>query len=344
MAQRTVVLISSYLEPEHVERIAATPGVEVINEPELLPKPLYQGDHHFGAASFRRSPEDERRWREYLSRAEVMFDFDYTNSGRLLQLAPHLKWVQGTSAGIGEALVRWKYLDSAVVFTTAGGVHGTPLAEFCLWAMLSFAKDAFRMARDQAAHRWERYCGRELRGTTVGIVGLGRIGREVARSCRALGMRVVATKRTVSVSSDPDADEMVPLSDLPSLLRAVDTLILSTPRTPQTVGLIGEREIRTLQRGTLLINIARGAVVDEAAMIEALRDGHLRGAALDVFSKEPLPPTSPLWDMPNVIVSPHSASTVDTENRKLTDLFCENLRRYLRGDPLLNVFDRERFY
>ena len=344
MAQGTVVLISSYLEPEHVERIAATPGVEVINEPELLPKPLYQGDHHFGAASFRRSPEDERRWREYLSRAEVMFDFDYTNSGRLLQLAPHLKWVQGTSAGIGEALARWKYLDSAVVFTTAGGVHGTPLAEFCLWAMLSFAKDAFRMARDQAAHRWERYCGRELRGTTVGIVGLGRIGREVARSCRALGMRVVATKRTVSVSSDPDADEMVPLSDLPTLLRAVDTLILSTPRTPQTVGLIGEREIRTLQRGTLLINIARGAVVDEAAMIEALRDGHLRGAALDVFSKEPLPPTSPLWDMPNVIVSPHSASTVDTENRKLTDLFCENLRRYLRGDLLLNVFDRERFY
>ena len=110
------------------------------------------------------------------------------------------------------------------------------------------------------------------------------------------------------------------------------------------MGLIGEREIRTLSPGALLINVARGAVVDESAMIEALRDGHLCGAALDVFAKEPLPPDSPLWDMPNVIISPHSASTVDTENAKLTDLFCDNLGRYLRGDPLLNVFDRERFY
>ncbi|HXQ30044.1 MAG TPA: D-2-hydroxyacid dehydrogenase, partial [Gemmatimonadales bacterium] len=198
--------------------------------------------------------------------------------------------------------------------------------------------------RDQAAHHWERYCGRQLRGTTVGIVGLGRIGREVARSCRALGMRVVATKRTVSSELDPDVDQMVPVSELPTLLRAADTLILCTPRTSQTVGLIGEREIRTLKRGALLINIARGAVVDEAAMIAALRDGHLCGAVLDVFAKEPLPSTSPLWDMPNVIVSSHSASTADTENAKLTDLFCDNLGRYLRGEPLLNVFDRERFY
>jgi phosphoglycerate dehydrogenase-like enzyme len=344
MTQETAVLIASYLEPEHVERIAAIPGIDVIYEPALLPPPLYQADHHFGAAAFRRSPEDERRWRGYLSRAEVMFDFDHTHPGELLQLAPRLKWVQATSAGIGEALARWGYLDSAVVFTTAGGVHGTPLAEFCLWAMLAFAKDAFRMAREKSVRHWERYCGRQLRGTTVGIVGLGRIGREIARSCRALGMRVIATKRTAPPEPDPDVDEMVPISELPTLLRAVDTLILSTPRTPETVGLIGEREIRTLPRGALLINVARGAVVDEPAMIAALRDGHLRGAALDVFAKEPLPPDSPLWDMPNVIVSPHSASTVDTENAKLTDLFCENLGRYLRGDPLLNVFDRERFY
>ena len=177
MTQPTVVLIASYLEPEHVARIAATSGVEVIYEPALLPKPLYQADHHFGAAAFRRTPDEERRWRGYLERAEVLFDFDHTNMERLLQLAPNLKWVQGTSAGIGDALARWKYLDSPVVFTTAGGVHATPLAEFCLWAMLAFAKDGFRMARDQAAHHWERYCGRQLRGTTVGVVGLGRIGR-----------------------------------------------------------------------------------------------------------------------------------------------------------------------
>jgi glyoxylate/hydroxypyruvate reductase len=154
----------------------------------------------------------------------------------------------------------------------------------------------------------------------------------------------MATKRTVSSGPDPDVDQLVTLGELPTLLRAADTLVLCTPRTSETVGLIGAREIRTLKRGALLINIARGAVVDEAAMIEALRDGHLGGAALDVFAKEPLPDSSPLWDMPNVIVSPHSASTVDTENERLTELFCDNLGRYRRGEPLLNVFDRERFY
>jgi len=336
------VLIASYLEPECVERIAATPGVEVIYEPALLPRPRYQADHH--GAPLRRTPEDERRWRSYLARADVLFDFDHTNMERLLDLAPRLRWLQATSAGIGQTLLRAGLIRSDVVFTTASGVHATPLAEFCLWAMLAFAKDAPRLARDQAARRWERYCGREVRGTTAGIIGFGNVGRGVARACRAVGVRVIATDRVIPPDVDGDADELVPISEMQTVLRNADTVVVCVPHTPETEGLIGEREFRGMKRGALFINIARGAVVNEPALIAALRDGHLGGAALDVFATEPLPADSPLWEMPNVIVSPHSASTADTENAKLTDLFCENLRRYLRGDPLVNVFDRTRLY
>ena len=178
------------------------------------------------------------------------------------------------------------------------------------------------------------------------------------------GDAVVGTRRTVSSaiggqnpaggSSGPQTadrdsaeglvDALVPLSDLPALLGQADFLVLALPQTPETEGLIGKREIDAMKPGAVVINVARGAVVDEPAMIAALQAGRLGGVALDVFAKEPLPAGNPLWDMPNVLVSPHSASTVDSENAHLTDLFCENLRRYLRGDPLLNVFDRERLY
>jgi glyoxylate/hydroxypyruvate reductase len=343
-ADPVVVLVASYLEPEHAARIAAIPGARVIYEPNLLPRPRYVADHD--GAPLERSPADERRWRGHLAEAEVMFDFDHAHLHDLPAVAPRLRWVQATSAGIGQMLLRTGLIRSPLVFTTASGIHATPLAEFVVLALLAFAKDLPRLVRDQSAHRWERYCGRELRGSTVGIVGLGRVGREVARSCGALGMRVMATRRT---AHEPAAhvdgvDLLVPPGQLSALLQEVDALVLACPHTPDTEGLIGERELRSMKRGSVLINIARGVIVDEQALIAALRDGHLGGAALDVARREPLAADSPLWDLPNVLISPHSASTADTENAKLTDLFCENLRRYLRGDALLNVFDRERLY
>lgn len=344
------VLIASYLEPEYVGQIAAVPGVRVSFHPALLPSPRYRCDHV--GASLRRSSDDERRWREYLAQAEVLFDFDYTNLSSLKDLIPRARWIQGTSTGIGQLLVRTELIHSPITFTTARGIHAKPLADFVVMSMLSFAKGGLRMARDQAAHRWERYCGRDLTGATVGLVGLGTIGREVASRCRAMAMRVIATKRTMGdgaggsdqTGAASPVDALLPLSDLPLLLKQADFLVLAVPQTPETEGLIGKREIEAMKPGAVLINIARGAVVDEPAMIAALQDGRLGGAALDVFAKEPLPADSPLWDMPNVLVSPHSASTIDSENAQLTDLFCENLRRYLLGEPLLNVFDRERLY
>jgi len=337
-------------EPEYVGQIAAVPGVRVAFYPALLPQPRYQSDHI--GAPLRRSPDDERRWREYLAEAEVMFDFDHTNLPSLKDLIPRVKWIQGTSTGIGQLLVRTGLIHSPITFTTARGIHAKPLADFAVMSMLWFAKGGPRMARDQAVHRWDRYCGRDLAGTTVGLVGLGTIGREVAARCRAMGMRVIASKRTVTGGTDGSdqagaagpVDALVPLTDLPVLLGQTDFLVLAVPQTPETEGLIGKREIDALKRDAVVINVARGAVVDEPAMIAALQEGRLGGAALDVFAKEPLPADSPLWDMPNVLVSPHSASTADSENARITDLFCENLRRYLRGEPLLNVFDRERLY
>jgi glyoxylate/hydroxypyruvate reductase len=341
-AQPLPVLIASYLEPEHVERIGAVPGVEVMYAPDLLPKPTYQAQHH--GQPFARNPQDEARWRALLARAEVLFDFDFTNLERIPALAPRVRWIQATSAGIGEMLARLGLLDSPITFTTASGVHASALAEFCVMGMLVFVKDLFRLRADQAAHRWERYCARELRGLTLGVIGLGNIGREVARTGHALGMRVIGTKRTIPAGGVPHVERVLPPERTGEVVREADVLVVTVPQTAGTKRLLGEEELRSMKRGAILINIARGAVVDEPALIAVLREGHLGGAALDVFAKEPLPADSPLWDLPNVIVSPHSASTVAAENARLTDLFCENLRRYLDDKPLINVFDRERRY
>jgi glyoxylate/hydroxypyruvate reductase len=337
------VLIASYFEPEYVERIARVEGVRVIYEPALLPPPAYPCDHHFG--SIRRSPQEEQRWRGYLHEAEILFDFDYTNLHHLVELIPNVRWIQASSAGIGPMLVRTGLINTSITFTTASGVHGVPLAEFVAMALLWFAKGGPQIVRDQGARRWQRTCARELRGSSVGIVGLGGVGREVARTCRALGLRVVATKRTAAAAGEGDGvDALLPLSHLHAMLAEVDALVLACPETSETEGLIGRAELSVMKPGAILINIARGAVVDEPALIDALRHGRLGGAALDVAAKEPLPQESPLWDLPNVLISPHSASTVTIENARLTDLFCENLRRYLRGEPLRNMFDRTRLY
>jgi glyoxylate/hydroxypyruvate reductase A len=338
------VLIASYLEPAYVERIRAEDGVQLMYEPSLLPTPRYTCDHV--GHPLKRSEREEARWREHLTWAEVMFDFDYPNLRALAGLIPNVRWIQATSTGIGQTLVRSGLIDAPIVFTTARGVHARPLADFALMAMLWFAKDGFRMVREQAAHGWQRYCGRTLSGATVAVVGLGTIGREVARYCRFMGMRVLGTRRNAETMAGLDGmlDRLVPTSALKAILSEADFVVLAVPHTRDTEGLIGASEIAGMKRGAVLINLARGAVVDEPAMIAALQSGQLGGAALDVFAKEPPDPGNPLWDLPNVLVSPHSASTVDSENAALTDLFCQNLGRYRKGEPLLNVFDRERLY
>jgi glyoxylate/hydroxypyruvate reductase A len=339
-------LITSYLEPEYIARIrAVSPRLHVICEPELLGVPRYAADHYNIPT---RTPAQEARWRELLSQADIIFDFDPTHRADLPDLAPQVRWIQATSAGIGQ-FVRNQTYDRRLpntIFTTGSGTHARPLADFCLMSMLVFAKGLNRIIANQRRKHWERYAGSELGGRTLGVIGVGNIGAEVARLAKAMDMRVLGVKRTIA-GLDPASlhlDELYGPDELREVLRRAEYLVLITPHTDETQHLIGAAELALLPKGAVLINIGRGALVDEPALIAALQSGRLGGAALDVFATEPLPEASPLWDMPNVLISPHSGSTSDRENERLTELFCENLRRFLAGEPLLNVLNLETLY
>lgn len=344
---RLTVLIASYLEPDLVERIRSVDArLEVLYEPDLLRPPKYAADH-VGVA-VQRSTADEARWRSLLGRADVMFDFDHSHLDDLPELAPDVRWVQATSAGIGQRVAELRYAERMpeTVFTTASGVHAVPLAEFCVLGMIAFSRRLFQMVEQQRAREWTRFAGSDLRGRTLAIYGYGSIGIEVARLACALGMRVHGIRRTSAGSrpGDPAVVELHPAESLPLVLPSAEFFVVAVPHTPQTEGAIGAAELALLPEGAVVINVGRGPVIDEPALIEALQSGHLRGAVLDVFATEPLPTDSPLWEMPNVLISPHSASTSDRENERITDLFCDNLRRYLDGEPLHNVLDPERRY
>ena len=277
-----------------------------------------------------------------LGRAEVVFDFPSGHFRDLEAVAPRLRWLQSTSAGIGQMVKRVGLDQTKITFTTASGVHARPLADFCLMAMLMFAKNYVWMDRDKKAKRWERYCGEELTGKTLAIVGVGRVGQEVARHGKRMDMRVTGMRR--SSAPVPDIDKLFDRAELHAMLREADFLVLAAPHTSETEGIIGEAELAVMKPTAVLINIGRGALIDEDALIRALQHKRLGGAALDVFRDEPPPPDSPLWNMPNVIVSPHSASTVTQENARITNIFVDNLRRYLRGEPLRNVLDKTKLY
>lgn len=260
-----------------------------------------------------------------------------------LRWADRLRWIQAISAGIDRLDPR---VLERVVLTNGNGVGAEPIAEHVITHLLMLARGAPIYLRRQVEHRWERGVqAREISGMTMGIVGMGAIGSAVARRARALGLRVIAIRRSVSRRS-PDlvADEVCPPDDLPYLLAASDVVVLATPLTPETLGMIGEEQLRAMRPGSFLINIARGGVVDEPAMIVALRDGHLGGAGLDVFEREPLPAESPLWDMPNVIITPHVATGSERTMQRIEDLVCDNVRRFLDGKPLRNVVDVSRGY
>ncbi|MGC5360849.1 D-2-hydroxyacid dehydrogenase [Streptomyces sp. DT24] len=257
---------------------------------------------------------------------------------------PRLTWIQATSAGIGQYVERTGLAESDITFTTAAGAHGVPLAEFALAGVLHFVKGLPRLRDWQRAHHWESHTTRQLAGSRVMVVGLGGIGREVARLFSLMGVEVWGVGRPGRSYTVPGVSRVHSFLDFEAALPDVDALILACPLTGWTRGLIDETRLRMLRPNAVLVNIARGPVVDEEALVEALREGRLGGACLDVFAAEPLPAGSPLWDMDNVIVSPHSASTVTTENAYITDIFTDNLRRRLEGRPLRNLYSRENGY
>jgi phosphoglycerate dehydrogenase-like enzyme len=341
------VMIATPLERELADRVAAAdPRVELLFDPALLPPARYPGDHG-GDPAFRRDPDGEARWRAMLDRAEVLFGIPGDSADALAELLggkhPALRWVHATSAGAGE-LVRRAGLDrdalERVAVTTSSGVHAVPLAEFAVGGLLAIAKDLPGLTAAQRARSWPtvRQPLRELRGQTLVLVGLGEIGREVARLGKALGMRTVGVRRGKG-APPPFTDEVHGADRLPELAGRADAMVVSLPLTGETAGLLDRATIERLPPACIFVNVGRGGVVDESALVDALRERRIAGAVLDVFATEPLPPDSPLWTLPNVLVSPHGAALSEHENERIVELFVANLRRYLDGAPLANAVE-----
>ena len=343
----TTVLIASYFEKEYVRRIREVDErLQVLYGEDLVPPPRWPGDHA-GPEGWERSPEDEKRFLAMLGEAEVLYDFPSGHVEDLLEVAPRLRWVQGSMAGAGEVAQRANLGDTDVVVTTASGIYSGPLAEFVLMAMLQHAKGLDDLRGDKAERIWRQGAVGTLERKTLCVVGMGSIGRAIAVRARPFGMRIIGVKRTVREDDEAwdYADELYPTAELRSALGEADYVAVTLPGTPETRRLLDAEAIATIKQGAYFVNVGRGAVVDEAALVEALGGGHLSGAALDVFEVEPLPEESPLWELDNVIISAHTTDVVpDLINSAQTDLFCENLRRYLAGEELLNVLDKRLLY
>ena len=347
------VMIATPLERELADRVAAAdPRVELLFDPALLSPARYPGDHG-GDPGFRRDPDGEARWRAMLDRAEVLLGIPGDSADALAELLagahPALRWVHATSAGAGE-LVRRAGLDrdalDRVVITTSSGVHAVPLAEFAVLGLLAVAKDLPGLVAAQRARSWPtvRQPLRELRGQTLVLVGLGEIGREVARLGKALGMRTVGVRRRPGSAPPPFTDQVHGADRLPELAGRADAMVVSLPLTGETAGLLDRATIERLPPSCIFVNVGRGGVVDEQALVDALRERRIAGAVLDVFATEPLPPDSPLWTLPGVLVSPHAAALSARENRRIVELFVANLRRFLDGEPLENAVEPGVFY
>jgi phosphoglycerate dehydrogenase-like enzyme len=278
-----------------------------------------------------------------------------------LSVLPHLKWVQLHSAGINH-LAGHPILQSNVHVTTNSGTHATPIGEFTIGMMLALARKLPLMVRKQERAEWPKdkwnlFLGSELRGKTLGSIGYGSIAREVARLAKVgFGMRVVTMTRSGEKRDrgyhepgigDPEGtlpEAWFSQAQLLDLLAQSDFVLVAAPLTEETRNLIGERELRAMKSTAFLINIARGGIIAENILIRALREKWIAGAGLDVFEKEPLPAESELWKLDNVFISPHASAATPHYDDRATQLFCENLRRYLRGDELLNLVSKDKGY
>ncbi len=342
---RTVrVVIATPLAPELCERIAAVdPRVEVVVDQELLPPMRHPADFS-GEPSFSRTSEQQARFDEMVDSAEVLYgipDVKPAALARTVEANPKLRWVMTMAAGGGSQVVAADLPAASferIVFSTSAGAHGIPLAEWAVFGIFAGCKELPRLQRQQRAHEWPtRIVGRPIEGSTVLIAGLGGIGQQVAKRCRALGMKVLGVKR--SVSDVDHVDEVHALDDLASIVGRADHIVLTLPGTVQTEKLVNAELLAKAKPGVTVVNVGRGTVIDQDALIGALQSGQVGFAALDVFEREPLEADSPLWDLDNALLSPHSGGLDSKEDARICEIFCDNLRAYLAGRPLSNLVD-----
>jgi phosphoglycerate dehydrogenase-like enzyme len=277
-----------------------------------------------------------------LAKAEVLFGFIPPQN--ITKRAPNLKWFQAISAGVDRHRDTeiWR---SRITITGVSGIHAIPISEFVMGLILMFTKNMPQSFQMKQKRQWHRYLPRTLHGKTVGIVGLGHIGGEVARLAKAFGMRVIATRRSIiQAGKARNVDLLLPGDRIKEMLAESDYVALCVPLTPETHHIIGEVELKVMKPTAYIINIGRGSLIEEEAMIRALDEKRIAGAGLDVTAIEPLPLESRLWDFENVILTPHVAGGMEDYMLRAADIFCDNLRRYLSGKKLLNVINRERGY
>lgn len=350
MTSETTVAVAVPLEAELVDRIRAVdPSVTVLYDPELLPPERFPADHS-GDPDFKRTPEQEQRYWAMLNRAQVLYGLPNESPAGLARIArenPLLQWVHAMAAGAGGA-VKASGLDQQTLqkfkVTTSAGVHALPLAEFAALGILNGFKRSAELAQDQAAKVWPelRTPTRLVGGSTLVVTGLGEIGLETARIARALGMKVSGTKRTVEPIDG--IEEVADNNGLAALLSSADAVVNTLPGTPFTEKLFNREVFSAMKPGTVFVNVGRGTVVDEEALLEALNNGQVSYACLDVFAVEPLPQESPLWNHPNVMVSPHTSALSAAENRLIAERFSSNLRTFLDGGDLPHLVDTIHFY
>ncbi len=346
----TIVAIAVPLEAELVERIRAVdPSVTVLYEPELLPPERFPADHS-GDPDFHRTPEQEERSWDMLNQAQVLYGFPDESPAGLARIAasnPHLAWIHAMAAGAG-GTVKASGLDAGTLekfkVTTSAGVHALPLAEFAVLGILNGFKRGAELAQDQTARIWPelRTPTRLVHGSHLVVTGLGEIGLETARIARALGMTVSGTKRAVEPIDG--IEEVADNGGLAGLLVTADAVVNTLPGTRYTERLFSREVFAAMKPGTVFVNVGRGTVVDEDALLEALGNGQVSYACLDVFAVEPLPQDSPLWNHPKVMVSPHTSALSEAENRLIAERFCSNLRTFLDGGELPHVVDTVHFY
>jgi phosphoglycerate dehydrogenase-like enzyme len=349
VSERLRVAVVTPLGEEFCELVEQRePRVRMLRDQSLLPPVRHPSDHR-GDPSFTRTAEQRQRFAELISGADALYgipDDDPRTLRPALESNPGLRWVHTMAAGGGAHVKAAGLTDeqlARVTFTTSAGVHAKPLTEFALFGLLAGAKKLPRMQADAAAHEWsERWLMSHLAEQTVLVLGLGGIGREVARVLDALGTRVIGTSRR-GVSA-PGVAEVVHPDEIADVVPRVDGIVVTLPGTSATEKLVSAAVLDAVRPGTTVVNVGRGSVIDEDALVGALRDGRVGFAALDVFAEEPLDRESPLWDMPNVLISPHNAAITPEEERRIAELFAENATRLLDGRELRNVVNTVEFY
>ena len=277
----------------------------------------------------------------YIEDTDILISWGNFRLNELLPKAKRLKWVHTLSSGI-EGMITPELTQSNIILTNSRGIHGIPVAEHVLAMILNFTRQITQAHDNKKNHLWQSIHVEEIYEKSIAIIGLGSIGREIAKRSKSLGMKVLATKRTMT--TELFVDKLYTTDQLPQLLSLADFVVVTLPLTPETKNLFTADMFAKMKPSAYFINVSRGAIVNEADLISALKSQTIRGAALDVFEQEPLDSDSPLWEIPNLFISPHIAAKSPYYIDRCLKLFIENLNKFLSNSQMLNIIDKQKGY